>query len=79
MKIGKRLIIGNWKMNPQSVGEAKKIFFGIKKKVIGLKRTDVVLCPPTLYLQPLSALSRAKNLFLGAQDMFYESSRSFTL
>lgn len=60
----KKLIIGNWKMNPTSQKEAKKLFNAFANK-------NVIICPPFPYL----AFGKGK---LGAQDCFYEEKGSFT-
>lgn len=67
----KSLIVANWKMNPASQKEAKALFEGIKKKV-KTKNSDVVICPPFVYL-PLF-----KGLTLGAQDCSFEEKGAFT-
>ena len=46
----KPLIIANWKMNPASLKEAEKLAGAVKKGVKPIKNTEVVLCPPFVYL-----------------------------
>lgn len=70
-------MVGNWKMNPESVLEAKKIAGDIKRNTRNVKKTQVVICPPFVYLPPLSGLI-CTTLFLGAQNAFHESLGSFT-
>ena len=65
-------------MNPLRLEEAKNIAAVVKRVAGTLKKTQVVLCPPYIYMSPLSAGTRTANLFLGAQDAFYEPSGSFT-
>ncbi len=77
MKRQKKLIVGNWKMNPQRVEDAKKIVGEVKKGIRNVKKTQVVLCPPFVYLSSVSSSFKAP-LFLGAQDAFYETLGSFT-
>ncbi len=67
MKKAKKLVVGNWKMNPMTLDEAKKIVTGVRKVVKGVKKTEVVICPPYLYIQPLSSLAK-DGLHLGAQN-----------
>ncbi len=67
MRKTKKLVVGNWKMNPTSLEEAKKLAQDVKRGIKGVKKTDVVLCPPFVYLAPLSGLV-GWNLFLGAQN-----------
>ena len=75
-KIAKKIIFGNWKMNPVSVKEAEKLLKSISKDVSGVKRTEIVVCPPFLYLESLKNLS--KKIKLGAQDAFWGESGAFT-
>ena len=78
MKKQKKLVVGNWKMNPLTLDEAKNIVIAVKRVAPKLKKTQVILCPPYVYLSPLSVGSKTANLFLGAQDAFYEPTGSFT-
>jgi triosephosphate isomerase len=77
MKKNKLLVVANWKMNPGTVEEAKEIFQNTKKTVKNLKKTKVVVCPPFVYLSDLEKINDSK-LILGAQDMFWEKTGSFT-
>jgi triosephosphate isomerase len=77
MKKQKKLVVGNWKMNPGTLEDAKKIALTVKKSTSNLKKTHVVVCPPSVYLSSLSNMP-SKNISLGAQDAFYESVGSFT-
>lgn len=74
----RNLVVANWKMNPETLEEAKKVFNGAKLAAKGLKNTDVVVCPPFPYLQPLSKLDSPKNMFLGVQNIFSEIKGAFT-
>lgn len=78
--MSKKIIIGNWKMNPLSLKDAEKLFSAVNKEISGLKKTaiktEVVICPPFLYLERLKKLS--KKIFLGAQDAFYGDVGAFT-
>jgi len=58
----KPLIVANWKMNPGSLPEAKKLFSLTKKRA--------VICPPFVYLAHLRAN--------GAQDCFWEEKGAYT-
>jgi triosephosphate isomerase len=71
----KKIIIANWKMNPPSAEEAKILFSKIEKKA-DFKNTEVIICPPSLYLDKLKKSS--KKILLGAQDVFYEERGAFT-
>jgi triosephosphate isomerase len=62
---GKKIIVANWKMNPASADEAKRLFNAVKK-------TKAIICPPFVYL------SIFKYEFLGAQDCHWEQSGAYT-
>ncbi|MCK6462605.1 MAG: triose-phosphate isomerase [Candidatus Pacebacteria bacterium] len=74
--MAKKIIVANWKMNPASAEEAKKIFGGIKKAAAKAKGVEVVVCPPFVYLSELGSF--ASKLELGAQDVFYEEKGAYT-
>ena len=75
-KMSKKIIIANWKMNPVSFKEAEKLFKNINKSFSGLKKTDIVVCSPDIYLAKLKKL--AKKITLGGQNIFYEESGAYT-
>jgi len=71
----KRLIVANWKCNPKSLQEAKKLFDTIKKATKSIKETEVVICPPFLYLPVLK--TKGSKIKLGAQNCFWEEQGAF--
>ena len=74
--VKKKIVIGNWKMNPLSLQEAEKLFNNIAKSISNIKKTEVVICPPFLYLEKLKKISR--KIYLGAQDTFERDEGPFT-
>lgn len=72
----KKIVVGNWKMNPSSFIEAEKLFSGVAKNISKIKKTDIVICPPFIYLEKLKKLSKKINL--GAQDAFWGDVGAFT-
>lgn len=71
------LVVANWKMNPNTIDQAREIFKGTKEAAKDLKKTKVVVCPPFVYLSDLEKRNASKAI-LGAQDMFWEKTGSFT-
>ncbi|MBU2109698.1 triose-phosphate isomerase [Patescibacteria group bacterium] len=71
----KKLIIANWKMNPQGLKEARRIFSEIKKVASRMPRVETIICPPCVYLSLFgdSISKRRLNLRLGAQNVFWEN------
>ncbi len=77
--ISKPIIIGNWKMNPIDLKEAEKLFKAILKNLPKIKKTEIVVCPPFLYLNSLkSASRRTKKITFGAQNAFAGNTGAFT-
>ena len=72
----KKIVIGNWKMNPLSLKDAEKLFIGLTRRISRIKKTEIVVCPPYLYLERLKKFSR--KIVLGAQDAFWEDAGAFT-
>lgn len=73
-----KLIVANWKMNPRSLKEAKKIFNDFKKEKISYASKTVVFCPPTVFLRDLKNMYRGTKIFWGAQDAHFDDEGQFT-
>jgi triosephosphate isomerase (TIM) len=67
----KNLIIANWKMNPTTQKEAKTLFDAVKKEIKNVK-SEVVICPPFVFLSEL------KGLIIGSQNAYFEEKGAFT-
>src|SRR3989344_6655681 len=78
MQKKRNIVVANWKMNPQTLEEAKRIFNVSKLVAKSLKNTDVIVCPPFLFLQPLSKLNFPRNIFLGVQNIASSEKGAFT-
>jgi triosephosphate isomerase (TIM) len=74
--IKKKIVIGNWKMNPLSLKEAEKLFTDIAKSVSDIRKTEIVICPPFLYLEKLKKFSR--KISLGGQNAFWGDVGAYT-
>ena len=68
----KKIIVANWKMNPLTAKEAQKWFENIAQSLSRTKKTEIVICPPFIYLDNLSRI-RTSKIKLGAQDAFAEN------
>ena len=80
MKIGiPPLVIGNWKMNPQSATLSAKLATALKKTVSKIEGVEVVIAPPTIYLSGIrQILGSNKVLKLGAQNVHHEKLGAYT-
>lgn len=78
MKRNKKLVVGNWKMNPQTLEEAKKTYGDIKRKVSNFEKTEVYMCVPYIYIHELWKTDKKQVLPLGAQNVYAETAGAFT-
>jgi triosephosphate isomerase len=74
----KKLIVSNWKMNPESLKEAKKLFGAIKKKNFNTKKLISVICPPYLFESDLALNYSGGKFKFGFQDIHFESDEKST-
>ncbi len=78
----KKLIVGNWKMNPWKIEDARRIFDGVKKEAGKLSRVQTVVCPPFVFLSDLAQRANKhtgeRRVVLGAQNVFYEMEGAYT-
>ncbi len=77
MKKAKKLVVANWKMNPVSTDEAKKIVTDVKKTAVKAKKTEVVICPPFVFIPLIFPLTKT-GILLGAQNAHSETLGSYT-
>jgi len=70
------MIVGNWKMNPSSLEEAKGIFSSVSKRAGKAGRVTVVIAPPAVFLKELS--KKKSDIHLSAQDVSEYGSGAFT-
>ncbi len=76
-----KILIANWKMNPTSKEQALELFRSTVSNASGLFNSEVVVCPPFVYLEECAkelALNNIPNLVLGAQDVFWQASGAYT-
>lgn len=73
----KQIVAGNWKMN-MNFDEGRDLFNRIISG-LGPSENCVVVCPPFIHLNHLSTISKGIfNLFLGAQNCYFEEKGAFT-
>lgn len=72
----KFLVVANWKMNPGTWKEAKKLFEETKR-MSALLKVPVIVAPPALFLREIGALRRGK-VGLAAQNVHFEQTGSYT-
>lgn len=72
----KKLIIGNWKMSPATLAEAKKLVSNTAKMATKLKKTTVVLAPSFVHISHFS--TKKSKILWGAQDVCLKREGSIT-
>ncbi|MBU3964954.1 triose-phosphate isomerase [Patescibacteria group bacterium] len=76
-KNAKRIIIANWKMNPETLSEAKEILSAIKKEAKKIENINIVVAPPAIYLGRFKT-GESDDVKLAAQNMHWEEKGAFT-
>ncbi len=75
----KKIVAGNWKMN-KVFSEAETLITEIADALdeVELINTEVVLCPPALYLEMATDVAYESNFKVGAQNVYPADSGAFT-
>ena len=71
------LIAGNWKMNTDT-GSATALASAIAQRADEANGADLLVCPPSLYLQVVRDAIGSSAVALGAQNMYDEPQGAFT-
>ena len=76
--MNRKIIVANWKMNPQTLAEAEQIldFVNDHLESTNEKELSLVVCPPFVFLEEVGKILKTSHLKhnteLGAQDIFWE-------
>jgi triosephosphate isomerase len=73
----KWIVAGNWKMH-NTIAESITLAKAIKDGAVDLKNGVVVLAPPFTALSDVGKIIKGSNVFLAAQNMYYEDKGAFT-
>ena len=75
----KKIVAGNWKMN-KVFSEAETLITEIADALdeVELINTEVVLCPPALYLEMATDVAYESNFKVGAQNVYPADSGAYT-
>ena len=65
-------------MNPPSIADAKRLFLATKTAVERLKRFQIIVAPPSLFLRDLVKGYRGKKIGFAVQNVHHERQGSFT-
>jgi len=73
------LVVGNWKQNPSTVGNARKLFLNIRKSIARKKiHATIAVAAPTPFISELESLAPSKRIELCAQDVSFEGKGTHT-
>ena len=75
----KKIVAGNWKMN-KDFQEAEDLMFEIVDELTekGSGETEVVICPPSVYLEMSSDIAAENGFMIGAQNLSQWESGAYT-
>jgi triosephosphate isomerase len=71
------LIAGNWKMNLNKA-EATALASGIAADSGDITGAELLVCPPSVYLDAVAAAVAGSTVALGAQNMYHQAGGAFT-
>lgn len=74
----KSLVVANWKMNPETMRLAKRLFDATRKAADKASHFSVVVVPPILYVRELRAGYRGKRIAFGVQHASAEAGGAHT-
>ncbi|HHO77327.1 MAG TPA: triose-phosphate isomerase [Deltaproteobacteria bacterium] len=73
----KPLIAGNWKMF-KSLDQVGTFADDFISRVLDIENTDILLCPPYVYVQSLAQACEGTQVMVGAQNVFWEDEGAYT-
>ena len=73
----KKYCIGNWKMN-KTLEESRVYFEKLLKKPLIIPETQIILCVPFTGLFYINEILNGYEIYLGAQNVYYEKNGAFT-
>lgn len=73
----KAIIAGNWKMY-KTLREGQELVVALRRELYQIEDMDIVVCPPYTLLAYLADALETSNIFIGAQDVYWEDEGAFT-
>ena len=71
------LVAGNWKLNG-SLDSISELVSGIQEQLPSVKKAELAVCPPYIYLSHVQKLLEGSDISLGAQDCSNQESGTYT-
>lgn len=74
----KKIVAGNWKMN-KTFSEAEELISALASEIENTElKCEMVVCPPSVYLEMASDYADESNLLVGAQNVSQHDSGAYT-
>jgi triosephosphate isomerase len=74
----KTIVVANWKMNPRTMRDAKKLFEATRRAAESAKDVSVIVAPPAIFLRDLATNYKGKKLVLAAQNGHFQKEGAYT-
>src|SRR6185295_12082644 len=75
--MSKVLVIANWKMNPPTMRDAKKLFEATRKALDKCRNVSMVIAPPAIFLSELADYG-GKKIEFASQDALAAAGGAYT-
>ena len=73
-----KIVAGNWKMN-NTFSEAEDLLVAIAESIEDMRlETEIIICPPALYLEMATDIAQESNFYVGAQNVAYAEKGAYT-
>ena len=76
--MSKTIVVANWKMNPSTWREARRLFEATKKVAEKAKHSFVIVAPPVIFLRELSGTYRGSRLVFAVQNAHFKANGAHT-
>lgn len=74
----KSIVVANWKMNPATMREAKKLFDATRKAAESARNVTLIVAPPVIFLRELRARYKGKRIAFAVQSASAEGGGAYT-
>ena len=74
----KSIVVANWKMNPQTFAQAKKLFEATRKASEAAKSVSVIVAPPSIFLRELARNYKGRKISFAAQNAHSQKDGAYT-
>ena len=74
----KSIVVANWKMNPQTMHDAKRLFESTRKAAEGASSVSIIVAPPSIFLRELIGGYKGRKLSFAAQNAHFQKDGAHT-